>query len=746
MPIESDFDVAFIARQSLREKQIQQNYRPIIAVHKWFARRPGTLFRGLMLAEFGHAPLRKAFYQSNDLHGVKIGDPFMGGGTPLFEANRLGCDVLGFDINPMAYWIVKQEIEHLDLSAYKEAADSLLAHLASEVGRLYQTRCVHCGRSAAVKYFLWVKVLDCEKCRAPVDLFPGYLVAENVRHPRNVYVCSRCGELNERAEGEPLGKCERCRSPLTDLPAASRNRCPCPQCGHSNRYPRREEGAPRHRLFAMEYHCPACRAKYGGRFFKAADKADFRRASEAEARLAASPSRFVPDDEIPAGDETDRLHKWGYRRYREMFNTRQLLGLELSARWIAAVKDQRVRNAMATNLSDLLRYQNMLCRYDTMALKSLDIFSVHGFPVGLIQCESNLIGIGGDNGASVGSGGWTNVVAKFSKAKEYADHPFEIRHVGKTKITVPIEGEWIGDSFGENGKVRPIRKVDLRCGNAATVDIPRGSLDAVFTDPPYFGNVQYAELMDFCYVWLRKLVDGADAAFNKPSTRDAGELTGNVTLDRGLESFASGLSAVFGKMAKALKPGGPLAFTFHHNELPAYAPVALAILDAALTCTATLPCPAEMSASIHITGTKSSIVDSVFVCRSSALPSTCQATPRTSEDLAELVHKDIALLAAAGRLASTGDILCVINGHLARVAVSALRKTWSASLPISDRLARVTDELTRLPAPRCVKELLDAMPVAGAPVGAGRGLFDIQEDEKVPLLCLRRAVAVPCGA
>jgi adenine-specific DNA methylase len=746
MPIESDFDVAFIARQSLREKQIQQNYRPIIAVHKWFARRPGTLFRGLMLAEFGHAPLRKAFYQSNDLHGVKIGDPFMGGGTPLFEANRLGCDVLGFDINPMAYWIVKQEIEHLDLSAYKEAADSLLAHLASEVGRLYQTRCVHCGRSAAVKYFLWVKVLDCEKCRAPVDLFPGYLVAENVRHPRNVYVCSRCGELNERAEGEPLGKCERCRSPLTDLPAASRNRCLCPQCGHSNRYPRREEGAPRHRLFAMEYHCPACRAKYGGRFFKAADKADFRRASEAEARLAASPSRFVPDDEIPAGDETDRLHKWGYRRYREMFNTRQLLGLELSARWIAAVKDQRVRNAMATNLSDLLRYQNMLCRYDTMALKSLDIFSVHGFPVGLIQCESNLIGIGGDNGASVGSGGWTNVVAKFSKAKEYADHPFEIRHVGKTKITVPIEGEWIGDSFGENGKVRPIRKVDLRCGNAATVDIPRGSLDAVFTDPPYFGNVQYAELMDFCYVWLRKLVDGADAAFNKPSTRDAGELTGNVTLDRGLESFASGLSAVFGKMAKALKPGGPLAFTFHHNELPAYAPVALAILDAALTCTATLPCPAEMSASIHITGTKSSIVDSVFVCRSSALPSTCQATPRTSEDLAELVHKDIALLAAAGRLASTGDILCVINGHLARVAVSALRKTWSASLPISDRLARVTDELTRLPAPRCVKELLDAMPVAGAPVGAGRGLFDIQEDEKVPLLCLRRAVAVPCGA
>jgi putative DNA methylase len=57
------------------------------------------------------------------------------------------------------------------------------------------------------------------------------------------------------------------------------------------------------------------------------------------------------------------------------------------------VQDERVQHALATNLSDLPRYQNMLCRYDTMALKSLDIFSVHGFLVGLVQCEPNLLGI-----------------------------------------------------------------------------------------------------------------------------------------------------------------------------------------------------------------------------------------------------------------------------------------------------------------------------------------------------------------
>lgn len=51
-----------------------------------------------------------------------------------------------------------------------------------------------------------------------------------------------------------------------------------------------------------------------------------------------------------------------------------------------------------------------------------------------------------------------------------------------------------------------IRIVDLSCQDAAACSLPDASLDGVFTDPPYFENVQYAELMDFCYVWLRKLV------------------------------------------------------------------------------------------------------------------------------------------------------------------------------------------------------------------------------------------------
>ena len=133
MSIEENFDISFTAAMALREKQIQQNYRPIIAVHKWFARRPGTLFRSLALAEFSNKPARQAFFEAHDFAHKCIADPFMGGGTPLIEANRLGCDVHGFDINPMAAWIVREEIEHLDLAAYKRAADRLLRTLREQL-------------------------------------------------------------------------------------------------------------------------------------------------------------------------------------------------------------------------------------------------------------------------------------------------------------------------------------------------------------------------------------------------------------------------------------------------------------------------------------------------------------------------------------------------------------------------------------------------------------------------------------
>ena len=687
--IERRFDVSLIAGMALREKQIQQNYRPIIGVHKWFARRPGTLFRGLLLAEFGQGRLEDLFFRANDFPGLRIADPFMGGGTPLIEANRVGCDVDGFDINPMSAWIVREEIEHIDLVVYERAARALIDALRAEIDRYYRTSCPRYGDpDVPVKSFLWVKVLDCEACGAPVDLFPGYLLAENRRHPKNVLVCPACGDLNEVDDRKRPGNCVSCASALQRAGPAGRGRCECPHCGHDNAYPG-DTGRPLgHRLFAIEYHNPHRKAQHKGRFFKTPDAEDLARADEATRRWEQLSPRFVPGEPIPSGDETDRLHRWGYARYREMFNPRQLLGLELSCRLIADTEDPRIRHALATNLSDLLRYQNMLCRYDTMALKALDIFSVHGFPVGLVQCESNFTGIVNGAGTNVGSGGWSNIVAKYIKAKRYCESPYEVRRIGSRNVRVPIAGERIGE-MREDGACR----IAIRCTSATEGDLVPHSLDAVFTDPPYFGNVQYGELMDFCYVWLRRLVGNEAEGFDRPSTRSPQELTGNVTQNRGLEHFTEGLSTVYSRMARALKPGAPLAFTYHHNKLDAYCAVGVAILDAGLVCSASLPCPAEMGGSIHIHGTSSSIIDTVFVCRNSG------TTPEswlfdTPERLLEIVGEDLTHLASTGRTPTYGDTRCIVLGHLTRMAVWVLRDGWEGSRPTAEKIAIVRERIT----------------------------------------------------
>lgn len=278
MSIENRFDVPMIAAMALKEKQIQQNYRPIIAVHKWFARRPGTLFRGLLLAEFGDGSLTDTFFRANDFSGRLVADPFMGGGTPLIEANRVGCDVIGYDINPMSAWIVREEIAHLDVKVYRETAYKLIATLEEEIGQAYRTDCpVYGDQDVPVKYFLWVKVLNCQKCKHEIDLFPGYLLADNTRHPKNVLVCGQCGELEEVADLDKPGKCQSCGSPLALLGPARHNQCTCKQCGYPNTFPHPNSQPLRHRIFAIEYYNPHQKHTHIGRFFKKPDAKDLAR-------------------------------------------------------------------------------------------------------------------------------------------------------------------------------------------------------------------------------------------------------------------------------------------------------------------------------------------------------------------------------------------------------------------------------------------------------------------------------------
>jgi hypothetical protein len=684
--METSFDETLVAGLAAAEKQVQQSYRPIIAVHKWFARRPGTLFRGLALAELVDAPLAEHYFEGHDLDGVVL-DPFMGGGTSLFEGNRLGLSVVGYDTNPMSRWLLERELEELDVETFEREGEAVAAEVEKELRDLYTTRCDECGEEAPVKFFLWVKTHVCD-CGEETLLFPGPLVAGRKmgRHTHDVLVCGACRSVAQLLPGQASEDCPHCGVPYADTKVPAKSSCSCGLPFTIGR-PGGEQ-PPQHTLFALEYHCESCKGREGrrGRFFRGADGEDHARFAEARARLFGMDSPFWPVDEIPPGDETNRLLRWGYRGFRDLHNERQLLGLAMLAERISRAPVE-VRPALATVFSDFIRYQNMVCRYDTAALKILDVFSVHGFPVHRVQCEAALIGI-----PKVGSGGYRHFLAKYAAAKRYCREPFETIRLQGRKQRVPVPGERIAAvPVDDHAELHRKRAALLRCASITAQPMPENTVDLVLTDPPYFANVQYSELMDFCYAWLRRLMPNV-SFFDQPTSKSQDEVTGNVTAGRGINTFAERLSDVYRAAVHALRPGSPFVFTYHHNDLSSYAALVVAVLDAGLVPSTTLVCPSEMRGSIHINRADSSRVDTVFVLRKPPIGIRNECTRLLHERLVEHVQN----LVDAGLTVSDGDRRCIRHGLLAESAVRALAPIWNSAAPIEKRMEAARDALLAL--------------------------------------------------
>lgn len=103
--IETEFPYARLSAIAEAESWRKEVHRPVYYIHKWWARRLGSVFRGILLGaclDEGE-DFWKCFYGKNDFAKTVIFDPFMGSGVTIGEAIKLGCTALGQDINPVAY-------------------------------------------------------------------------------------------------------------------------------------------------------------------------------------------------------------------------------------------------------------------------------------------------------------------------------------------------------------------------------------------------------------------------------------------------------------------------------------------------------------------------------------------------------------------------------------------------------------------------------------------------------------------
>ena len=55
------------------------------------------------------------FYSNNNFSDIIVFDPFMGSGVTIGEAIKLGCQAVGRDINPIAYFSCRASFSRYDI-------------------------------------------------------------------------------------------------------------------------------------------------------------------------------------------------------------------------------------------------------------------------------------------------------------------------------------------------------------------------------------------------------------------------------------------------------------------------------------------------------------------------------------------------------------------------------------------------------------------------------------------------------
>jgi putative DNA methylase len=154
--------------------------RPIYHVHKWWANRLGSVFRAMLIgaAESHDGDIWQRFYRDGDYRDFTVLDPFMGSGTTVGEAIKLGMRAVGCDINPVSTFAVKQALRHVEPAALEAAFADLERRVAPKIRRLYVTMDRETGAPIPILYCFWVKELELPNGeRAP--LFKSYVFSSN---------------------------------------------------------------------------------------------------------------------------------------------------------------------------------------------------------------------------------------------------------------------------------------------------------------------------------------------------------------------------------------------------------------------------------------------------------------------------------------------------------------------------------------------------------------------------------------
>ncbi len=418
------------------------------------------------------------------------------------------------------------------------------------------------------------------------------------------------------------------------VPGKSKFTCQAPTCGQSHDI--REAIAETKKngpvaMYAIQGYCPHCHADgqaYGGRFFiPATDTSRYDAAMmEWAERKDTDLDGYWPTSEVPFGFMTgmangDIRKAHGFTHWWKMFNPRQLLIHAALLKIIAANENTEVAEFILGAFQQYLRNQNLFCIWDAIYDKLVPHMSNSNYHPKSTMVENCVF-------AKLGRGNWASQYSNLDKALDWATNPQELIHNGRLASSSPHIAEYL---TGKSEKVAcddPMCHAEslacmstseqLTCGSSTELEtIKVDSYDAVVTDPPFGGLLHYSELSDFFYVWLRLVLkDRYPEYFAAEYTPKALEAVANkARQDNPDEFYQRLLTECWRECHRIIKPGGLLAFTFHHSEDAPWVSVLESLFDSGFYLQATYPIRSDETKGTGQFGSKMIEFDIIHVCR-----------------------------------------------------------------------------------------------------------------------------------
>ncbi len=298
----------------------------------------------------------------------------------------------------------------------------------------------------------------------------------------------------------------------------------------------------KYRITRLKYDCQKC----GSSTEKKPSGHDTRLAEEIHdnfARHVKQDNLWYPQTRIPPGDKTNSLLGKDIGFFHELFTKRNLLALSLLLTEITLIEDKDAKAFLQFAFSSSLKWAS---RQSHIRGKVVEGWAMHAYWIYPKSLEINV---------------WNTFRRRATavlRGKTYSNQ--HLGNVGKV-------------AGGFNDLVDGRASYLILNQSSATLSIPDNSVDAIITDPPYGGNVNYAELADYWFVWMThgRIIKKDD------------EVIINRTQGKGLGQYELLLGGVLNECYRVLKPERYLASTFNSKDMRVVASFIIAASRAGFT-------------------------------------------------------------------------------------------------------------------------------------------------------------------